>query len=88
MPRESDEPFFLYFCTSEPHRPFKREGSDTFDPDDVLVPPYLPDTRECREELAKYYGSVQRADAGLVRLMEILQETGRWSRHACHLHIG
>lgn len=75
---ESDQPFFLYFCTTEPHRPFKREGSDTFDPADVIVPPYLPDTPECREELAKYYGSVQRADAGLVRLIEILQATGHW----------
>ena len=75
---ESDQPFFLYFCTTEPHRPFKREGSDTFDPADVIVPPYLPDTPQCREELAKYYGSVQRADSGLVRLIEILKATGHW----------
>lgn len=72
------KPFFLYFCTTEPHRPFRREGSDTFGPADVIVPPYLPDTPECREELAKYYGSVQRADSGLVRLIEILKETGHW----------
>ena len=77
--QESDKPFFLYFCTTEPHRPFKREGSDTFDPADVIVPSYLPDTPECRKELAKYYGSVQRADAGLVRLIEILKETGHWA---------
>ena len=75
---ESNQPFFLYFCTSEPHRPFRREGSDMFDPKDVIVPPYLPDTPECREELAQYYGSVQRADSGLVRLMEILRQTGHW----------
>jgi N-sulfoglucosamine sulfohydrolase len=75
---DTDEPFFLYFCTHEPHRPFRREGSDTFDPEQVIVPPYLPDTPECRRELARYYGSVQRADAGLVRLLEILQQSGRW----------
>lgn len=75
---QSDKPFFLYFCTTEPHRPFRREGSDEFDPQDVIVPPYLPDSPECREELAKYYGSVQRADAGLKRLIEILRQTGRW----------
>ncbi len=72
------QPFFLYFCTVEPHRPFKRDGSDEFDPDDVIVPPYLPDTPECRKELAQYYGSVQRADKGLVRLIEILKQSGRW----------
>jgi len=75
---DDKRPFFLYFCTSEPHRPFKRGGSDTFDPKDVIVPPYLPDTPECRQELAKYYGSVQRTDSGLVRLMEILKQTGHW----------
>ena len=75
---QDDKPFFLYFCTTEPHRPFRREGSDTFDPEDVIVPPYLPDTPACREELAKYYGSVQRADKGLLRLIEILKQTGRW----------
>ena len=75
---DDQRPFFLYFCTSEPHRPFRRQGSDTFDPGDVIVPPYLPDLPECREELAKYYGSVQRADRGLLRLIEILKETGHW----------
>ncbi len=75
---EGERPFFLCFCTTEPHRPFKREGSDPVDPKDVIVPPYLPDISECREELAAYYGSVQRCDAGLVRLIELLKETGRW----------
>lgn len=75
---DDPRPFFLYFCTTEPHRPFRREGSAPVDPGDVIVPPYLPDIPECREELAQYYGSVERADRGLVRLMEILKETGRW----------
>ena len=75
---DGDNPFFLYFCTTEPHRPFHRQGSDPVDPKDVIVPPYLPDSPECREELAQYYGSVQRADGGLLRLMQILKETGRW----------
>lgn len=75
---ESGSPFFLYFCTHEPHRPFQRGGADPIDPADVIVPPYLPDIPECREELAQYYMSTQRADSGLVRLMELLKETGRW----------
>jgi N-sulfoglucosamine sulfohydrolase len=75
---EDEAPFFLYYCTTEPHRPFKREGSDAFDPKEVDVPPYLPDTPECREELAAYYGSVQRMDRGVGRLIEVLKELGRW----------
>lgn len=75
---DSDKPFFLYFCTTQPHRPFHRQGADPVSPDEVVVPPYLPDSTECREELAQYYGSVQTADAGLLRLIELLEETGHW----------
>ncbi|MBD3289991.1 sulfatase-like hydrolase/transferase, partial [candidate division KSB1 bacterium] len=75
---DSDKPFFLYFCTIAPHRPFLREGIDPVSPDDVIVPPYLPDIPECREELAQYYMSVERADSGLLRLIDILKKTNQW----------
>ena len=35
---DDSRPFFLYFCTTEPHRPFRREGSDPVDPRNVIVP--------------------------------------------------
>ncbi|HZL89912.1 MAG TPA: sulfatase [Pirellulaceae bacterium] len=118
---KSDKPFFLYFCTADPHRgggkvgesrPPLRGGNgktksqeesgratesrptllpDAFgnrpqgwpgikevkyEPKDVIVPPFLPDTPACRAELAQYYQSVSRIDQGLGRLMEILKETG------------
>jgi len=75
---DSDKPFFLYFCTTQPHRPFHRQGADPVSPEEVIVPPYLPDSPECRDELAQYYSSVQTADAGLLRLIEILEKTGHW----------
>lgn len=74
---QDERPFFLYFCTTEPHRPFRRDG-DTFKPEDVIVPPYLPDIPECRQELARYYDSVERADKGLLELLRILRQTGHW----------
>jgi len=48
----------------------------TYNPDDVIVPPYLPDTPECREEIAQYYQSVSRMDQGIGRLMEMLKSSG------------
>lgn len=75
---DDDRPFFLYFCPTEPHRPFHREGSAPVNPDDIIVPAYLPDTPECRKELAAYYGSIERCDSGLLRLIDILKETGHW----------
>ncbi len=93
---ESDQPFFLYFCTSDPHRgggkvessPLKpdRFGNRpqgypgveevTYSPEDVLVPPFLPDTPECRAELAQYYQSVSRLDQGLGALLDTLEAAG------------
>ncbi len=94
----SAKPFFLYFCTSDPHRgggkateldhrpdrfgnkPRGEEGSgeQVFDPDEVMVPYYLPDIPETRAELAQYYQSVSRVDHGLGVLFELLKENGKW----------
>lgn len=94
---ESDKPFFLYFCTDDPHRghPFEPEQWDTpnsfgnktegyigletikYNPKDVLVPSFLPDTKESREEIAQYYQSVSRIDQGFGKLMKMLQDTGK-----------
>lgn len=95
--KNSDQPFFLYFCTSDPHRgggyasdlPYRPnlfgnnqayEGVTevSYDPSKVMVPPYLPDTPECRAELAQYYQSVSRIDQGLGRLVQILKESGSY----------
>ncbi|WP_276168173.1 sulfatase family protein [Zobellia alginiliquefaciens] len=93
----SDKPFFLYFCTDDPHRgaPFesepwnlpnsfgnKKEGYEgvetvTYDPKDVVVPSFLPDSKESREEIAQYYQSVSRIDQGFGKLMKMLKETGK-----------
>lgn len=95
---DSDAPFFLYFCTDDPHRsdfttstrdwrepnPFgnKSEGYDgvktiVYDPQDVVVPPFLPDNQETRREIAEYYQSISRIDQGVERLMNYLKESGK-----------
>jgi len=100
----SDKPFFLYFCTGDPHRsggniqvdpklpadlqpnPFGNRATDgypgvtevKYDPKDVIVPPFLPDTPVCRNELAQYYQSISRIDQGLGRLVEILKAAGKY----------
>lgn len=74
----AQSPFFLCFCTTEPHRKFQRDGSDPIAPAGIAVPPHLPDIPECKQDLSEYYMSIQRADSGLFRLMEILKAAGRW----------
>ena len=98
---DSDKPFFLYICTSDPHRGggeatelphqpnrFGNPRPDAkgypgikevvYDPDEVIVPGFLPDTPTCRAEIAQYYQSVSRIDQGLGRLIEILRDAGKW----------
>ena len=93
----SEKPFFLYFCTDDPHRAAstnpgqwdapnsfgnKVEGyagveTITYDPEEVIVPDFLPDSKESREEIAQYYQSVSRIDQGFGRLMKMLKSPER-----------
>ncbi|TWU18424.1 sulfatase family protein [Allorhodopirellula heiligendammensis] len=51
-----------------------------FDPADVIVPPFLPDTPETRSELAQYYQSCSRIDQGVARLVQILKDAGLYEK--------
>lgn len=84
---KDDRPFFLYFCTNDPHRAGQGFANDRdypgvtpvkYDPSEVPVPAWLPDKPEVRQELAEYYESISRLDQGIGRLMEVLKETGHW----------
>jgi N-sulfoglucosamine sulfohydrolase len=49
-----------------------------YDPAKVIVPAFLPDMPTSRAELAQYYESISRSDAGLGRLVEILKKAGKY----------
>lgn len=49
-----------------------------YNPEEVIVPPFLPDTPECRAELAQYYTSVSRLDQGVAKLIELLKKSGQY----------
>lgn len=94
---QAEKPFFLYFCTDDPHRAKSTDPDDwrapnsfgnrpegypgietiTYDPKDVLVPDFLPDSQETREEIAQYYQSISRIDQGFGKLMQMLKESGK-----------
>ena len=94
----SQTPFFLYFCTTDPHRSgdvnetlperpnrfgnieggHKGVEETQYNPADMVVPTWLPNTPESRAEWAEYAQSISRVDQGVGRLTEILHETGAW----------
>jgi len=51
-----------------------------YDPSEVPVPKFLPDSPESREEIAQYYQSCSRIDAGFGRLVSILKEAGVYDK--------
>ena len=89
----TDQPFFLYYCSSDPHRGNGPGGfanhnapgqpqypeceSVAFDPQAIVVPPWLPDLPEVRTELAEYYQAIHRFDQGVGKLLDYLDTSGR-----------
>ncbi|MFQ5865561.1 MAG: sulfatase [bacterium] len=49
-----------------------------YDPADVHVPDFLPDTPEVREELADQYEAITRLDTGIGMVIEKLRQSGRY----------
>lgn len=86
-----DAPFFLYWCSTDPHRGGGPGGFSNFPdkpgyypgiepqrytPDQMQVPDWLPDQPEVRQELAEYYEAIARLDAGVGVLVDGLKELG------------
>lgn len=73
--RPKDKPFFMWAASIDPHRPFN-QGTYKYpqDPDKVIVPPYIPDIPEIREELAGYYDEISRFDEHVGRVIDKLKE--------------
>ena len=59
------------------HRDYPRVVTRRYEPGDVLVPDFLPDTPEVRTELAEYYQSIDRLDQGIGFVLDALDESGR-----------
>jgi arylsulfatase A-like enzyme len=68
------QPFFFSIGTLEPHRPFRAQP---LPPESTtLVPPYLPDHRIVREEMAGFVGLVERLDRAVGEVLGALDGSG------------
>jgi arylsulfatase A-like enzyme len=75
--RPRDKPFFLWAAHSDPHRAYKPGAVDPpHTRDDVVVPPFLPDTPEVRDDLALYYDEISRFDQHLGQVLVELDQQG------------
>jgi len=75
--RPKDRPFFLWLAALDPHRDYERGIiANPHRPEDVRVPPYLPDVSEVREELALYYDEITRLDSYVGKVLTEIKEQG------------
>ncbi|MFD2932964.1 sulfatase family protein [Spirosoma flavum] len=74
-----DQPFFFWFGTNDPHRPFdlgsgKKSG---IDPKKIHLPKFLPDVPEIRNDVADYLSEVERLDREIGDLLKKLDRSGQ-----------
>lgn len=73
------KPFCFWFGSHDPHRGYlKGSGAKSgMNPDEVVLPPWLPDTPAVRNDVLDYYFEVQRFDRELGQRIELLRTAGR-----------
>ena len=71
------KPFFFWFASYDAHRGWdsdkqwdEKEYGPMHQPEDVVVPPFLVDDVETRDDLASYYNEVTRFDYFIGRVVE------------------
>jgi len=69
-------PFLAMTGYSEVHRAFDQEMYTPDDPEEVFIPPYLPDTPEVRLDLAQFHGLIHAVDECVGKIFKTLEEKG------------
>jgi N-sulfoglucosamine sulfohydrolase len=78
--RPRDKPFFFWVASWDPHRPFGEVLPNPHDPQQIVVPPYLPDHPLIRMEIAQYYDKIERFDRHVGEILAELERQGELDR--------
>jgi N-sulfoglucosamine sulfohydrolase len=75
--RPKDKPFFFWFASADAHRGWAfSDHAPKYPIDNIVIPPYLVDTKVTREDLAGYYHEVTRFDNFIGVITEELKRQG------------
>ncbi|MBD0287435.1 MAG: sulfatase [Flavisolibacter sp.] len=76
--RPADKPFFAVFNFAITHESqlFGRTDSLLVNGNDVTVPPYYPDTKTVRHDIARLFTNIERMDQQVGELISMLKEDG------------
>ncbi len=75
LEREHADPFFLAVGFVATHRGFL-PATEKDDPRYVAVPPFLPDTKENRQDMADYHASARYLDTAMGRVLDAVKKNG------------
>jgi N-sulfoglucosamine sulfohydrolase len=70
------KPFYLNIGLDQVHRPFRIWSGPPVNPENVKIPPYLPDNEIVRKDLSQFYSSIQGVDDCIGNILEMLEECG------------
>ncbi len=75
--RPEGKPFFLWLAAVDPHRGYADSIiAQAHEPEDVRIPPYMPDNAQVREDFTRYYDEISRMDDYIGQVMEALEDQG------------
>lgn len=73
--RPKDQPFFTWLAAYDAHRPFYEGISDNpHNPEDVNLPPYVPNTDGVKKDFALYYDEISRMDSYIGKVVSELEK--------------
>ncbi len=67
-----DKPYCLIVASEFPHSPYMEETS--FQPEDVLLPPFSPQTEQAKKNATRYYANVEQKEQEFAALLKLLDK--------------
>lgn len=74
--RPKGKPFFMWFAAHDAHRSWDKQVEKLYKEEDVVVPAYMVDDKQTREDLLAYYREVSRFDNNVGKVIAELEKQG------------
>jgi N-sulfoglucosamine sulfohydrolase len=77
--KKRKQPWFLMVNIPNSHRPYPNSDKKPIrvKPDEIKLPPYLPDSPEVRKDWAEYLEGIEQADALTGQALDVLKQSGQ-----------
>lgn len=72
----SNRPFCLFACSNEPHTPWNKGDASIYPPEKVVLPPYIVDTPQVREDFSAYLAEITYYDGQVGEILALLEKNG------------